>query len=530
MGKTRHIATLLVGFLASCVVESDPATPCGELDLGEAEPATVAAREHAPLVAVSVAQTDSPPFVLHYQCEDATELTCTLRKTTLAMSPGSALMITADGQWVVGVDRDNGTVTSWRSDPVEGLHESDARLIDAPRRLVASLRNSSWIIVRDHDGEAGNLARFSPELNKMEKIVDAELGLSVAAVGELYVIGRRIRGDGLEDLYLVPAHPDVNRFGKEPTRLIRSRPFSRVVLTPGDERVVATSGEGRSAETFVFSTSDGTLIDRFAGAAITGRRPLEDIPGMRAVSPDGSHVAYRTPSGAIALRNVDTQGACMVRGANAGEHTLAGFSAHGLLYIESETGIGRPHVHAFDPATRRLEVLDDADYTRGLRLAAIPGRHGDPSERPWAIGVSNGTYHAMQPDAPAVGLNMGQAVFMPRDDAAIWAVNTVRESAEQRSMTVRRIVPASTDRAYAFSTGAQADVVYTPDDGAPPATFSTNVRAKTCLSTGVPGSWGTQCGMVSSSSFLAGTSIPPAEDPYDSGARLEPELPALPNE
>ena len=530
VGKMRTLkSTLLVGFLASCVVESDPATPCGALDLGDAEPATMVARSHAPVIAVSSGTGDTQPFVLHFQCEDEREHDCALRQTTLSkLSSGSALMLTADGGWVVAIDAD-GTVLTWEVHPTAGLVERDPILSDRPRRLVASMRGSNWILVRDGEGEPGNLARFNPADRVMDRIASAELGLTVAAVGEQWAVGRRIRGDGLEDLYLIGVDRAVNPWTTDPVRLVRAPAFSRVFLTPGDAHVVATSGSGRDAETFVFSMPDGKLVDRFAGATITGRRPLEDVPGMRAVSPDGSHVAYRTPSGSIALRNLDTQGACMVRSANAGEHTLAGFSAHGLLYIESETTIGRPLVHAFDPASRRLHGLADSDYTRGLRLAALPGRHVESSERPWAVGVTNGSYFAMQPGAPAAGLKLGQALFMPRDDAAVWAVNSVREATDERRLTIRRIAPRSNGEQHVFSSGGEADVAYVPDRG-DPRVFSAFVHSKTCVSTGVPGSWGTQCDNVSSTTFLAAPATPPAEDPYDSGARLEPEVPVLPND
>jgi hypothetical protein len=517
-----------VGFLASCVVESDPASPCGELDLGDAEPATMVARSQAPIVAVSTGAGGESPFVLHHQCEDEHQTGCTLRKTNLPLTPGSALMLTADGHWVVAVDPQDRVVRTWSVHPTEGLVDGREDLLGqhGPRRLVASLRNSSLVIVRDIDGDPGNLARFDPETGRMETIASAELGLSVAAVGEQHVIGRRIRGDGLEELYVVVADAEVSRFADftNPMRLIRGRPFSRVVLTAGDARVVATSGQGNDAETFVFAVSDGTLLDRFAGEAITGRRALEDIPGMRAASPDGSHIAYRTPNGAIALRNVDSHGACMVRSANAGAHTLAGFSADGLLYIESESSVGRTHVHAFDPATRRLHPLGGTDYARSMRLAAVPGGD-DRASPPWAIGANNGSYYALQPGEAATGLKLGQPLFMPRDDASIWAVNTVRQAAGHRAMTLRRIMPNGND--HTFSVEQISDVEYVPE-GEAPRTFAADVASLTCLSTGMPGSWGTQCGLASSSSFLAGTPIPPAEDPYDSGARLEPEVPELP--
>jgi hypothetical protein len=508
---------VFVGFLASCVVESDPAMPCGELDLGDAEPATVLARADAPLLAVSSGAGEGP-FVLHQQCDD--EGVCNVRKTLLDLSPGSAVMMTADGRWVVAIDPNDRVLATWSADPTEGLVLADQKILSEhhPRRLVASLRNSSFVIVRDYAGEPGNLARFNPADGIMHVIAKAELGLSVAAVGEQHLVGRRVRGDGLEELYLVVVDPQVRPFA-DPVRLVRARPFSRVFLTPGDDRVVATSGVGRDAETFVFAVSDGALLDRFAGEAITGRRPLEDLPGMRPVAPDGSHVAYRTPKGSIALRNVDTHGACMIRSASAGEHTLAGFSADGLLFIESETGVGRTQVHAFDPAKRRLQPLIGTDYTRGMRLAAIPGGHG-PEALPWAVGVNNGSYFAIRPDTPATGLKLGRPLFMPRDDASIWAVNTVRQNAGHRRMTLRRIAPDGAEQAR--------DVSYLPAEETTPQTFVAEVASLTCLSTGLPGSWGTQCGIASSSNFLAGASIPPAEDPYDSGARLEPEVPDLP--
>src|SRR5690606_1727464 len=139
--------------------------------------------------------------------------------------------------------------------------------------------------------------------------------------------------------------------------LARGKRFDRVIITTGpspadygdpwelqhevptDVQVIATTGQGSSARTLIYAVSDTDQIANFEGAVLSSPMPLEDIAGLSAVSPSGTHLAYITPRGSLALRNLDPdhQGdsACMIRPATAAKHALAGFAADGTLYFES---------------------------------------------------------------------------------------------------------------------------------------------------------------------------------------------------
>lgn len=511
---------------SACLTTSEPASPCPAIDLGEAEPATFVTRERAPVVAITPG--DDEAFVAHWVCDSHDD--CELERTLLEGLPKSSqVMVSARGGHVVGVAAgpELTTVMTWqvKLNAVVKQGEWTVAAADAPAVLVASLRGESadepdWIVARTGGGER-TLVRYRPGDNPTIGVGAQPLGtnvpdLLVVGVGERHLLGRKIHSGGEETLYLVDVTDDDADHDARP--LLRGPTFSRAVLSPGDTMVIATAGDGERAETFVFDTEDGTLIDRFGGAAISGRVRGEELPGMRAVSPDGSALAYRTPQGSLALRSLDVQSSCLVRSASSGGHELAGFSASGMLYLEASRAPGRHRVFAFDPKTRRLTAL--GGETSGMRLAAVPGREltgaegeDGTSDAHWALGVANGSYAAIMHDTVAGAgidepLNLAEVMIMPRDDAAIWLVDTRRrEGTSDRTLRVHRLAPNLDPHRGAIVLDRSAptvpmlhdedrdedDAAGGPSAGPVPLELRLGPQA-TCISTGSPGLASFGCG------------------------------------
>ncbi len=513
-----------MGFASGCVQTHDPAIPCGAIELGEAEPGVVAAHHFdAPVLAVA---DDPEPFVLHWVCADGSDDDCSLHRTWLAdldggVTPGSEVLVTAAGHWVVAIDHKSGAVVSYAVTR-QGITPRDPynRAEDRPAQLVASLRGSDVVLVRD---ARGALRRYVPGDHHADRIAPEIPNLKVVALGEKFLVGREILGDDEETLHLVPVDPSLDLKVTGPVALVRGRTFSRVTLTAGDDLVLATSGQGDDAETFVFTVPDGQLVDRFMGAMVSGRRRHDEIAGMRAVSPDGSHVVYRTASGAAAMRDLHRHASCLVRSAIAGNHSIIGFSAHGLVYMESEAGAGESQIVAWNPSTRHLAELGRLDA--GYRLAAVPTRDPETTDRPWAIGVRSGSYSALQEHAPPQNLGLDDPVFMPRDTPGIWVINTDLERNRRRVMTLARVDPlvSTATRSYRFPSGDEAEVPFVEHDAEAQAFRHELGGHRVCMSTGTPGDWASQCGDPANGKFLSGSPIPASED--DALPDRQPELP-----
>jgi hypothetical protein len=293
-----------------------------------------------------------------------------------------------------------------------------------------------------------------------------------------------------------------------PIPLVRGPRFSRVVFTPGDERVLATSGEGKNANTLVFDVPDGDLVDRFAGAAISGLYPEAELPGLSAVSPDGSFAVYRTQNGALALRDLEVCSSCLVRGAGASDHKVAGFSASGVIYMESTPHrVGPSDVLAHDLHLQRSTLLGDG--LRSNHLAAVSGRAQqiDDDTLPWAISVTDGSYWALQEGA-AQALGLDEVMFLPRDSLDAWVLDSDYDTKEGvRHMVVSRLEPrdAETDDP------TEAALDFVPRDTG----FVKDVpgNSRVCFSSGAPGSWAQSWRHADDKRFLGGPSLPDTEDP-----------------
>ncbi len=539
--------SLGVGLSAGCDDLSDPSTPCGTLELGDAEPGTMVSHRHAPVLAWaggSVGTGGNEPFVLHYECDPATDNTdseagCVLRRTTLADlgSGQNAVLVTSAGEYVLSTDRGEQQLHVFRFNAdgsLDGDRDEDGRAIgqrlalrdDLPVELLASLRGSNWVIGLDEDRQ---LRRYWPGRNEADRIAPSLTNLTLATVGEQNIIGRVRHGTGDDSLYLVPIDDDLDHH-LEPRLLLRGDPATRIVIGPRDENVAITLGHGDTAQTLVFRIPDGELLDRFDGELISGRDDLTETTGLRAVSPDGSHLAYKTAAGSVALRDIASSSACLVRSAKtSGSTRLAGFSAEGLLYFESELGPGETSISVWNAANRYLAVLSAPEV--GARLAAVPSRTPQDA-MPWAVGIRSGSYMALADSQDPENIDLDDAVFIPRDDDDLWVLGSDSLTGGGRRIDVRRLTSRMTPEATLRFGELESAEHETGNDQDPTTRDSLGVVVAgpqtACLSTGTPGTRAYACGSGSDQDFFSGATSPKGEDPdRPSQAGPSPEVPDL---
>lgn len=508
----------LCGAVTACDDLRDPSTPCGSLQLGDAEPGAVVSPRRAPVLAM--AGGSDQPFVLHWVCEtpESPEDACTLTRTplrhpddeTLGIGSGrNAVLVTSAGNYVVATDRSTRRLWSFSFSPRGELSYFGGLPLDdsIPVQLLASLRNSDWVIGLDSEDQ---MVRYAPSEQSADRIAEGLSAPTIAAVGEHHVIGRVSHGNDDQSLYLIPVDEDLDYAHHAPTLLMRGRTATRVVVSPRDEHVSITLGHGDSAQTLVFRIPDGELLDRFDGELVSGRDDLTETVGLRAVSPDGSHLAYKTAAGSIALREIGTNSACLVRSATSnGQANIIGFSAEGKLYFESEFGPGETAVSVWDPATRYFAVL--AAPEEGARLAAVPSI--TPQDAlPWAIGIRSGSYMALADSVAPTYLDLDDAVFIPRDDADLWVLASDEVDSASR-MNVRRVTATTMpDNALRYG-----EVSVTPHDrdGEMKDQLGVTLHGpqSACLSTGTPGAKAYACGSAGDVSAFAAATSPAGEDP-----------------
>lgn len=525
-------AALIVGLggaVSACDDLRDPSTPCGSLELGDAEPGAVVSPRRAPVLAM--AGGSDQPFVLHWVCEtpESPEEACTLTRTPLRNpedgtadigSGRNAVLVTSAGNFVVATDRSAQRLWSFSFTARGELHyDSGLPLNDSiPIQLLASLRNSDWVIGLDADGQ---MVRYSPGEQSADRIADGLEAPTIAAVGEHHLIGRVSHGNDDQSLYLIAVDEELDYAYHAPTLLLRGRTATRVVVGPRDEHVSVTLGHGDSAQTLVFRIPDGELLDRFDGELVSGRDDLTETVGLRAVSPDGSHLAYKTAAGSIALRDIGTNSACLVRSATTnGQANIIGFSAEAKLYFESEFGPGETAVSVWDPATRYFAVLGAPED--GARLAAVPSVT-PPNALPWAVGIRSGSYMALADSETPYYLDLEDAVFIPRDDSELWVL-AADDVTSGRRMNVRRVTAQTMpDNALRYG-----EVSTTPHDRDGEMKNQLGVTLSglqsACLSTGTPGAKAYACGSAGDVSAFAAATSPAGEDP-----RRPDRTPEVPN-
>lgn len=508
MGFVRKLrSTVLValaGGLGPAACLADPLVPCDAFEPGDGAENTVV-RSLAGAVA-AVAMNDA--FLLRNECEG--DGPCRLQKAMLReLSPGSQVMLTSRGNYLVGIDAEDDKV--WTYELIGARFSREPTYVDeddGPAQLVIGLRDSDELIVRDRKDR---LAVYVPGKQRARPIATG-LGayLRLAAVGERHVAVRVPRENGHQSLYVV----DVS--DPERHHAVTTGDITSVVFGPGDGTLVVSQGRGTEASVLVFDVGSRELMDAFAGDLVSSReqndqRALEPVPGLHALSPSGEQLAYRTTAGSLAVRELEQQSSCLVRNTNrlgtgdepsrrAGNHALAGFGADGMMYAEYTVGASESFVYAYDPRGQELTPLGAEDG--GWHLAAVPGRVTDPRGTPeqlWAVGVRQGS-HASIGEGGVDGETVGRELtFMPMDDDGVWAIDTkdeiVGERRAERALSVRRVAaPAWAHGQLRFEQAPDEQVLehYLGQDNEGP--LRVPLSGRLCLTTGSPGSWAYRCG------------------------------------
>jgi YD repeat-containing protein len=496
---------------AGCL--ADPMLPCEAFEPGAAAENTVVRAFQGPIAAMAM----NDAFVLRNVCDPATD-ECHLESLLLPeLSPGSQVMLTTDGRWLVGIDHESGDVWTYSFDAYgkRGTKQNTyVHETDGPAQLVIGVRDSDRLIVRDR---SDRLAVYSPG-DQVALPIARDLGeyLRLAAIGVHHVVVRVPTHDGLQRLYVVDVD-DPDQY-----HLVATGEFTSVVLGPGDGSLVVSEGHGADASVLVFDVESGELLDAFSGDLVSSRaqndhRALEEVPGLHALAPAGDQLAYRTAAGSLAVRQLELQTSCVVHDTNRmgtgreptggdGNHAVAGFAADGMVYAEYTVGASQSFVYAYDPRNQQIAPLgaEDGDW----HLAAVPGRvtdeHGQP-EHIWAVGVRRGSHASIgqdRVDGEAVGREL---TFMPMDDDGVWAIDTkdeiVGERRSERALSVRRVAPpAWANGRLRFEQGSDEQVVdkWRDLDGDEDLDNDGPVRVpltgRLCLSTGTPGAWAYKCG------------------------------------
>lgn len=489
--------------------------PCGAFEPGDAAENTVVRAYEGPIAAVAM----KDPFLLRNRC-DGPNGECHVDRLELPeLSPGSQVMLTTDGRYLVGIDHEDGGVWTYTFD-ARGNRVSKRATVDetdGPAQLVIGMRDSKLLLVRNREGQLAvyepldyKAFPIAPQLSQSEY-------LRLAAVGERHVAVRVDRPGGLQSVYVVDVEGDPDR-----AQSVGTGDFTSVVFGPGDGTLVLSEGRGTEATVLVFDVTSGTLLDAFAGDLVSSReqndhRALEEIPGLHALSPSGEQLAYRTTSGALAVRTMGEQSSCLVRNTNrlgtgnepdrrTGDHAVAGFAADGMLYAEYTVGASQSFVYAYDPRHQQITTLGTEEG--GWHLAAVPGRVTDAMgevKRLWAVGVRQGS-HASIGEGGVDGESVGRELtFMPMDDEGVWAIDTKDEIVgprrSERALSVRRVEPPR------FANGSlrfeqapdeqivtyfQANVLGAEPDNMGP--LRVPLTGRLCLTTGAPGSWAYRCG------------------------------------
>jgi hypothetical protein len=400
------------------------------------------------------------------------------------------MMLTASGRWLI-YHGEGGAVRRLDLDSCTGSAcstpwDSVGAGIEPLQELTGTLRGGDWIIYRtDPDNQLRALYVGTDPLFEESGLggesalrrdfaLGSGLALRVVALGHRHVVARQSRGDGIEELYLIRVAParKVDELGTSTigkALLLATGPaFRRVLITEGpspadrgdpnefgheiptDVQVIATSGQGPDARTLIYDVSNLDQIANFAGEVVTKHAALEDVAGLRALSPDGTHLAYLTSDGGLALRDLASQRSCLVKSSDSATHVLAGFAANATLYFEAEeaayldddhTGYEQrdvENIYTYDARAQSFTALTTPQTfpdTAVWRLKVVsPSPNADAP--PWA--VANGEYF-VRPGASAKSLNYDEAQFLPRanDNGDLWVV----EAETDTGLNVHRLMP-----------------------------------------------------------------------------------------
>jgi hypothetical protein len=447
--------------LAGCSLDDLP--PCGAVEIAGQ---TRGLSEPSPTV-MAISDGSERLTILRACSIDATCEADLIEQVVTVTAPPEQLLLTGSGRWltyVAGHELQRVDLDAEAPIPSSVAIEFDRM------ELVGSLRGGDWILYRTwaegtispdpevvpptHTSElfaryVGDDASFPFSVEHASIRVDAGQ-FRVAAVGHRNIVVRKSLGNGYEELYLVRIAPSFrsDEHGSaqigETLLLAKGRTFERVIVTsgqsprelgdpdafpklPNDMLVIATSGAGQTARTVVYDIRDLGLLANFEGSVATSLLPLHDVPGLSAVAPDHSHLAYVTKRGALALRNLDNQTSCELRSAQGQGHVLAGFGRDGTLYFQSreddllddlEPRIREyDRVYAYDSATQAYAVLSESPNRRPLR--AVP--EGHPEGVPWALVASSGVF-ATLPEIGLESVGFDDASFLSRGDESLWVL------------------------------------------------------------------------------------------------------------
>lgn len=568
------MAVTSIAALAGCGLDAEPTQMCGSLDLTSAH--TRSFEQEAPTV---VALSDGAGRITVVRaCEPLEQAvgSCDAELISQSINLGvvpDQLLLTASGRWLTyRVGPDLFRLDLEQSEPVRDAGPSG---VD---EVIGSLRGGDWLIYRAaagasstrelwayYAGEEDALPRDDndepvarPHFRIGEGLGD-DFDLRVAALGHRHVVARRVLGNGEEELYLVriaPArrHDELGSSTRgKPMLLARGRRFSRVLITSGpspadqddpwefqhdvptDVRVIATSGSGSTARTLIYAVSDTSQTANFEGAVVSSPVPLENIAGLGAVSPSGTHLAYITPRGSLALRDLDSHSACMIRPATGAHHVVAGFAADATLYLESnERGSAQVNgaagsdvdiVYAYDPKSEDFTALTDDRHT--WRLYAVPPRRYEAEDGtllPWAVVAIDGFYAARPAthgDPNPQPLHYDDVSFLPRGDDSLWLLEGEEASTftDPNRLTLRRVQPRSagasnTDVSIEFDGEADPSVI---DNGQLEDRFTrtyTN-KASVCVSTSQSATrttpWATTCSTPDKPTSYLNSGLPQGE-------------------
>lgn len=563
------LAVAAVASLAACGLDSEPAQMCGSLDLAVTQTRSF---EHDAPTVVALSD-DAGRITVVRSCEPVGDCEAELVTQVIPdIIKPDQLLLTASGRWLTY--RIGSTLFRLDLDDLDPDEKrSDEGVLGGVHELIGSLRGGDWLIYRTW-GQHAFTSDGTPPVHESElwayyvgelppgvdtpphfRLGHGDFDLRVAAMGHRHVVARRILGNGEEELYLIriaPArrHDELGASSRgNPLLLARGKRFSRVLITSGpspaergdpwefqhdvpiDVRVIATSGEGSSARTLVYAVSDATQIANFEGAVVSSPIPLQDVAGLSAVSPSGTHLAYITPRGSLALRDLESHDACMIRPATAARHMLAGFAADGTLYFES-TERGRSQingavgpsveiVYAYDPKSQEITALTDDQHT--WRLYAVPPRRYESEEGrliPWAVVALDG-FHAARSGARPQPLFYDDVSFLPRGDESLWLIEGENASGfdDINRLTIRRVQPGlpSEDQPLEFESHTADPTVLENGTGDPLERFTRSYswKSSVCVSTSQSASrttpWATSCSTPEKPTSYLNSGLPQGE-------------------
>jgi hypothetical protein len=421
--------------------------------------------------------------------------TCSERLVTTRDEAPEQLLLTGSGRWLTWVSGSELLRIDLAAPP--GTAPITTAIDATQVELIGSLRGGDWIVFRSwaqsSDPSVTPSARTSElfaryvgddaafPFDDAAKTIRIDAGeFRVVALGHRNLVVRKSLGEGREALYLVRIAPSFRQDEHgaaqigETLLLAHGPAFSRVLVVSGrtpdelgdldafpqlanDTLVLATSGTGPHARTLVYDIRNLDLVANFEGALATSLLPLQDVSGLRALAPDQRHVAYVTPTGALALRDLDTQLSCALR-AGAGQvgehdqaegHVVAGFANDGTLYVQSrERGFlddldvrvrEFDRVYAIDTATQHASLLSESPNR--LPLRAVPHGYVDA---PWAVVASSGNFATLTGFATSTGTSAIQSIgfedaaFLGRDAASLWVLGADARDEGYR-MQLRRV-------------------------------------------------------------------------------------------